>query len=712
MKKLFATLVMLLMPMSYCIAQESEEIIIIDYNGQYRENFMKHFGMIGYNVSWGFEKKYVEARILVNDLNASSKSDFDFNDLVFDAKFTNNGARITVRAVGNTSPIRVGGKEAHELFGVSTSTMINTNDLSMEPITFDLEGDFGGDYNKIEVEMQDNSGKWYNLYSLRGDVPCKLAVPTTVNWCMENEAISDIYPDFTKYLLGNDCNWWDNYKGSQGSEDKFSGTCGENLTWKYDEATKTLTISGTGEMENYNWNDSPWYEFRDRIQEVILESGVTSIGVFAFSGCALTSVIIPQSLTIIRGQAFESCYGLNSVSITDLSAWCNIVFEGGHDDELGDFKRTDFIESNPLVFAKHLYLNGEEVKELVIPDNTTSINNYTFINCSSITSLTIPESVKSIGVGAFWYCTELSNVYCYAENVPQTDFHSIVKSSIDRATLHVPANSVDAYKSTVPWSNFKEIVALEGKGTDDDKTQLVGKWEFLWVTPYKSYRMTHVELKSDGTFSYTSTDKPDYEEHGTYKIEGDILYQMFSDEDDWELSRIKSVDSSFLTLTDLSDDGSSELRELFFHRENSAENDASLIGTWEGCYVNKERNYFEQWIFNTDGTGTMTEWRDDKEKKTEKFTYTLSGSSINVDWGDGSPEIYDYSISGLTLTLSRFDMSWKYYKRGESTGIRSVKSDNEIVDIYSLRGEKLNNLSKGINIIRSKDGQTKKVFVK
>ena len=103
----------------------------------------------------------------------------------------------------------------------------------------------------------------------------------------------------------------------------------------------------------------------------------------------------------------------------------------------------------------------------------------------------------------------------------------------------------------------------------------------------------YLEFKTDGTFSYTSTDRPDYEEHGTYKVEDDILYQMFSGENDWELSRIKSVDSSFLTLTDLSDDGSSELRELFFHRENNTENDASLTGTWEGCYVNKERNYFD-----------------------------------------------------------------------------------------------------------------------
>lgn len=280
----------------------------------------------------------------------------------------------------------------------------------------------------------------------------------------------------------------------------------------------------------------------------------------------------------------------------------------------------------------------------------------------------------------------------------------------------MPSSAIEKYRTSWPWSDFKEIVALEGTENDDNKTeidsQIVGEWEFLWVTPYKSYRMTHVEFKSDGTFSYTSTNKPDYEEHGIFKIEGDILYQKFSDEDDWELSRIKNLEPNYLTLIGLSDDGLSELRELYFHRDIVGESDVTLTGTWLGCFVNNESNKYKQWIFNPDGTGSMTEWFDIKDQKTETFTYTLTDTTITIDWGDGSPEIYDYSISGTTLTLSRFEKSWKYYKQDVISGVLSIKADKYKSQIYSIGGKKLNALTKGINIIRMNDGTIRKVIIR
>ena len=96
-----------------------------------------------------------------------------------------------------------------------------------------------------------------------------------------------------------------------------SGTCGENLTWSYMVATKTLTISGTGAMTNYeNDNDVPWYSYSSSIQNAIIESGMTSIGDNAFAGCSgLTSIKIPNSVTRIGERAFAGCSGLTSVTI-------------------------------------------------------------------------------------------------------------------------------------------------------------------------------------------------------------------------------------------------------------------------------------------------------------------------------------------------------------------------------------------------------------
>ena len=135
---------------------------------------------------------------------------------------------------------------------------------------------------------------------------------------------------------------------------------------------------------------------------------VTDIGVDAFHHNSLTSITIPSSITSIGGDAFFCCE-LTSVNISDLSAWCKISFgpvtmgSGGND--------VWFVTgSSPCCNGANLYLNGELLTDVVIPNNITNISNCLFAGCNSIISIEIPESVTKIGKAAFCNCINLVDI--------------------------------------------------------------------------------------------------------------------------------------------------------------------------------------------------------------------------------------------------------------------------------------------------------------
>ena len=217
------------------------------------------------------------------------------------------------------------------------------------------------------------------------------------------------------------------------------------------------------------------------LTSIEIPNSVTSIGNYAFEGCSsLTSIEIPNSVTSIGADAFSNCSGLTSVVIG------NSVTSIGYAAFYGCTGLTSIEISNSVTsIGNYAFRNCSGLTSIEIPNSVTSIGDYAFEGCSGLTSVEIPNSVTNIGHLAFSGCTNLTTmtigkrvefvesyafancenlteVYCYATTVPFAKENSFNKSYPEYMTLYVPAEAIDEYKETAPWSNFGTIVALKG----------------------------------------------------------------------------------------------------------------------------------------------------------------------------------------------------------------------------------------------------------
>ena len=206
--------------------------------------------------------------------------------------------------------------------------------------------------------------------------------------------------------------------------------------------------------------------YGSHITSVKMSDNVKSIGNYAFSQCSsLTSVELSNNLTYVGKLAFTMCGHLSSVTIPQ-SVRCIDQIAFYWCDRLTKV----IINSNEVVARENEQLYtlrscfGPQVKEFVFGEDVRKI---AYIACSEsekLTTVTISSNLTNIEDSAFHKCTSIADVYCYAEQVPEMGKDVFVDSNYKNATLHVPANAVEAYKSAEQWKDFGSIVAL----SDDD----------------------------------------------------------------------------------------------------------------------------------------------------------------------------------------------------------------------------------------------------
>lgn len=182
-----------------------------------------------------------------------------------------------------------------------------------------------------------------------------------------------------------------------------SGTCGENLTWVLDDEG-TLTITGTGWMYGYRYNESgPW---GNQVKKAILSPGVISIGSYAFhDNASLSSITIPDSVIGIGSGAFSGCSSLASISIPNGVTSIDVVTFRDC-SSLTSIKIPDGVTS--IGFAA--FENCKSLTSINIPAGVTSIDEKTFRGCSSLPRLSLPAGVTSIGEYAFDECSSLTSI--------------------------------------------------------------------------------------------------------------------------------------------------------------------------------------------------------------------------------------------------------------------------------------------------------------
>ena len=185
-----------------------------------------------------------------------------------------------------------------------------------------------------------------------------------------------------------------------------SGVCGDNLTWTLDDEG-TLTISGTGMMEDYVDTSAPWRsDLSDDIKQVVIDSGVTSIGYAAFSSCnSLTNITLPESVTSIGDYAFSSCNSLANITLPEgVSSIGESAFE--FCESLTEITIPESVTS----MDDYAFDACSSLTHITILARVTRISDYTFRGCSSLTGVVIPEGVESIGINAFEKCSSLTSI--------------------------------------------------------------------------------------------------------------------------------------------------------------------------------------------------------------------------------------------------------------------------------------------------------------
>ena len=296
------------------------------------------------------------------------------------------------------------------------------------------------------------------------------------------------------------------------ADETYSGECGESLTWVFDPETGTLTITGSGAMENYDLffldyenYDVPWFAFLNDITKIVLPNGLSGIGTGAFKNCInVAEIRIPGSVKKIGADAFNGCTGLKELVLADgvtgiddaafygctgltsitlgknvkeiaFNAFYNTGWWNAQSDGLiyldyillgykAACPETITVKNGTRVIAESAFFENKTLKKVSLPNSITEINGYAFCGCGGLKEITIPNSKVHVSVAAFDLCEGLKDVYYQGTETQRKSNLTIESMGNDpllNAKWHYQAEPAPSFNGTVELNKAD----VEYKGT-------------------------------------------------------------------------------------------------------------------------------------------------------------------------------------------------------------------------------------------------------
>ena len=224
------------------------------------------------------------------------------------------------------------------------------------------------------------------------------------------EENDDIRQDFAQEVSNDDIALFSDGVVKESEEENIvaSGTLNEGVyavSWKlYEDGN--LIFSGNGSINGYSKYNAPWYQYRQKINRIIIEDGIKEIGNGDFYGCNnVNEVIIGKSVRNIEFDAFRECINLNRVTFSDsLKQICDSAFRN-----CSSLVSIEIPES-VITIQNYAFSGCKNLSKVELHEGLTSLGENAFNDCSSLEKIKIPNGVHGLSKQIFYNCAKLTSI--------------------------------------------------------------------------------------------------------------------------------------------------------------------------------------------------------------------------------------------------------------------------------------------------------------